>query len=53
MPYTKCQLCGSGVVQALDINICTRCLKHGDDKVKILAIKKYLEKHPEILQSSD
>lgn len=46
MPYITCQLCGSGVVQSLDINICTRCIKIGSDKTKILAIKKYLEKHP-------
>ena len=47
MPYITCQLCGSGVVQSLDINICTRCIKTGNDQTKILAIKKYLQKHPE------
>lgn len=46
MPYITCQLCGSGVVQSLDINICTRCIKTGNDQTKILAIKKYLQKHP-------
>lgn len=47
MPYIKCQSCGNGYVQTLDIDICTKCIKLGNDKVKILAIKKYLEKHPE------
>ena len=46
MPYITCQLCGSGVVQSLYINICTRCIKTGNDQTKILAIKKYLQKHP-------
>lgn len=47
MPYITCELCRCGGVQSLDINICTRCIKFGNDKTKILAIKKYLEKHPE------
>ena len=47
MPYIKCQSCGNGSVQTLDIDICTKCIKLGNDKVKILAIKKYLEKYPE------
>lgn len=47
MPYITCQSCGNSSVQTLDINICTRCIKLGNDKTKILAIKKYLEKYPE------
>ena len=47
MPYIICQSCGNGSMQTLDINICSRCIKLGNDKTKILAIKKYLEKHPE------
>ena len=47
MLYIICQSCGNGVVQTLDINICTRCIKLGSDRIKILAIKKYLEKYPE------
>lgn len=47
MPYIKCQLCGSGGVQSLNINICTRCIKLGGDNTKILAIKKYIEKYPD------
>ena len=47
MAYIICQSCGNGVVQTLDINICTRCIKLGSDRIKVLAIKKYLEKYPE------
>ena len=47
MPYISCSVCGRGSVQSLDIDLCTRCISLSDDKIKILAIKKYLEKYPD------
>lgn len=47
MPYITCSICGRGSSQALDIDICARCLNLSNDKIKILAIKKYLEKNPD------
>ena len=46
MPYMTCKFCRHSGIQALDIDVCTKCLKIGNDSVKIYAIKKYLEKHP-------
>lgn len=46
MPVITCMLCGSIAAQNLDINICTKCIRMGNEGTKILAIKKYLEKHP-------
>ncbi len=46
MPYMKCRFCKHEGIQALDIDVCSNCLKYKGDSVKIYAIKKYLEKHP-------
>lgn len=48
MPVITCMICGSIATQSLDIDICTKCIKIGNDKTKILAIKKYLEKYPDV-----
>ena len=47
MPYVTCTFCGKSGIQALDIGICSACLKRDDDRVRILAIKKYLELYPD------
>ena len=46
MPVITCMICGSTAAQSLDINICTKCIRMGNDGTKILAIEKYLEKYP-------
>lgn len=46
MPYVTCSLCGNSGIQKIDIDICYRCIVTKGDGVKILAIKKYLEKYP-------
>ena len=47
MPYVTCIFCGKGGIQALDIGICSECLKRNDDRIRILAIKNYLELFPD------
>lgn len=47
MPYIKCAICGKGGIQSLEIDICTTCIKRNDDRITILAIKKYLELYPD------
>ena len=47
MPYVKCTFCGKSGIQALDIDICSTCLKRDDDRIRVLAIKKYLELYPD------
>lgn len=47
MPYVTCTFCGKSGIQSLDIGICATCLKRDDDRVRVLAIKKYLELYPD------
>lgn len=47
MPYVRCTFCGKSGIQSLDIDICSTCLKRDDDRVRVLAIKKYLELYPD------
>lgn len=47
MPYITCAICGKGGIQSLEIDICTACLKRKDDRITILAIKKYLDLYPD------
>ena len=46
MEFVTCCVCGNRVQQSNGIDICGLCIKTKGDRVKILAIKKYLEKHP-------
>ena len=47
MPYITCAICGKGGIQSLEIDICTTCIKRNDDRIIILAIKKYLDLYPD------
>lgn len=46
MEFITCSLCGNRVQQSNGIDICGMCVKSKGDRVKILAIKRYLEIHP-------
>lgn len=46
MEFITCSLCGNRVQQSNGIDICNLCVKTKNDRVKILAIKRYLEVHP-------
>ena len=47
MACIQCNFCGRTTIQSLDIDVCTMCIKRGNDAIKIYAIKKYLEKNPD------
>lgn len=46
MEFITCSLCGNRVQQSNGIDICGVCVKSKGDRIKILAIKKYLELNP-------
>lgn len=47
MEFVTCCMCGNRVQKSNGINICGLCINTKGDRVKILAIKKYLEKYPD------
>lgn len=46
MEFITCSLCGNRVQQSNGIDICGVCVKTKGDRVKILAIKRYLDINP-------
>lgn len=47
MEFVTCCICGNRVQQSNGIDICGVCVKTQGDRIKILAIKKYLDIYPE------
>lgn len=46
MEFVTCCLCGNRVQQSNGIDVCGLCVQTKGDRVKILAIKKYLDINP-------